>query len=931
MSGVTAPVRLVTPESRVAYEASNSAIRLWYDLSGNQASAKPFFNPRDVAHDALKTYSKQFAWNADLADLVDHRTNNNGNAHSVRFTQRFKRVPVDASEVVVNMTTNGTIYSIYNGYHYGIPQDLEPEKITVSREQARSLVDRLVVRQFKKYEVESQTLIVYQYYPFVNRPPRGKGGSDENPRIAALKKAEEVREPLAKPESEEPIISGPEEGQYYLAWDFRVLTQNPRNYFRIPIDAMSGRPLIVIDLAQYAAGTTKAFDPNPVVTTGNVNLAPNTAASVLDGYTQSVGIDHLNAKDSSGKYHLDGTFVQMDEIEAPTYNEPTSTTTDFSFSTGNRSFLDAMAYFHLDRFQNYIQTSLGLTNVANYSIRIDPQGLNGEDNSHYIGGAITFGEGGGVPDAQDAMVILHEYGHAIQDNTNPGFNNPSSGIGEGFGDFLSAIYFDDKHVNPSATRGWMMSWDARGGWGGRRYDVSYNFDDPQYTSLTDNHDTGQLWCATGFELYRKLGGDSSYLGNKYFARDLTIRLHLQANFNVPASNATTTQMAQQMEAADGSLAGWAGLADKLHQKVIYDTFRRRHLPGYPNKAVDVYINDGREGGYGSLSGNDLFTEKLWQESFWDTQDIWIKTSPYSSVLQQAAGSPNDHVEPPVGSTAYLYVRVKNRGTSGSGPVKVRAFSAEPGIGLSWPDDWSEMDASQVSQPTNITPGTGNGIIVGPFTWTPTEIGHECVFVIAECAQDRATTQVIAANAHVEHYQLVPFDNNIAQRNIHPTAAKGKFNRGFWVRNPHEIPRLISLVYDSRLPRGWRFTTNLVNPTQIRLGPLDKRWVDLVIDQGAGAEVTDFNNPPTLTVTGFIEDRVIGGMTYYIAPDSAFAPPRKPPGGGDCGDGGNGGRGGHGGGCGCDAGNGSGFCFHISSCKEVTSCGEIEVKIRFDKK
>ncbi|KAK6530493.1 hypothetical protein TWF694_003843 [Orbilia ellipsospora] len=922
-----APV-LVTPESRVAYEASNKAIRLWYDLSGNQASAKPFFNPRDVAHDALKTYSKQFAWNVDLADLVDHRTNSNGNAHSVRFTQQFKGVPVDASEVVVNMSTNGTVYSIYNGYHYEIPQDLEPKKVSVSREQARTLVDRLVQRQFKDYKVEYQALIVYQFYPFVNRPPKGKGDSDENPSVAAIRKQDELPELVTK--SEDPINISPRAGQYYLAWDFRVLTQNPRNYFRILLDATTGRTITAVDLAQYATGTVKAFDPNPVVTSGNATLAPNTAASTLDGFTQSFGIDHLDARDGSGNYHLDGAFVQMDEIEAPTFNEPTSTTGNFSFSTANRAFLDAMAYFHLDRFQNYIQTSLGMTNVANYSIKVDPQGLNGADNSHYIGGAITFGEGGGVPDAQDAMVILHEYGHAIQDNTNPGFNNPSSGVGEGFGDFLSAIYFDDKHTNPSATRGWMMSWDARGGWGGRRYDISYNFDDPQYTSLTDNHDTGQLWCTTGFELYRKLGGDSDWIGNKHFARDLAIRLHLQANFNVPATNATTTQMAQQMEAADGSLGGWLGLADKLHQKVIYDTFRRRHLPGYPNKPVDVYINDGREGGYGSLSGNDLFTEKLWQESYWDTQDIWVKTSPYSSVLEQAAGSPNDHVEPPVGSTAYLYARVKNRGTSGSGPVKIRAFSAEPGIGLSWPDDWTEMDASLVSQPSNITPGTNNGIIVGPFSWTPTEVGHECVFVIAECAQDPATTQVIAANAHVEHSQLVPFDNNIAQRNLHPTAAKGKFDRGFWVRNPDEVPRLISLVYESRLPRGWRFTTNLINQTQIRLGPLDRRWVDLVIDQAAGAEVTKFENPPTLRVTGLIDDRVIGGMTYYIAPESAFPPPRKPPGGGNGGNGdcGNGGNGGH---CGCGTGHGSGFCFHISSCKEVTNCGEIEVKIRFDKK
>jgi hypothetical protein len=150
-----------------------------------------------------------------------------------------------------------------------------------------------------------------------------------------------------------------------------------------------------------------------------------------------------------------------------------------------------------------------------------------------------------------------------------------------------------------------MSWDSEmgtGSWPGRRYDVAWLFDGPEYTNavMTDNHTAGQLWCATMFELYRKLGGESVYGGTKALARDLALRLHLMANFNVPANGATAQQMGQQIEAADNNLGGWR-YANGLHHKVIYDTFRRRHLAGYPDKAVDVYINDGREGGYGSVS------------------------------------------------------------------------------------------------------------------------------------------------------------------------------------------------------------------------------------------------------------------------------------------------------------------------------------------
>jgi zinc metalloprotease ZmpB len=860
----------ITPENRVMHDPKSAAIRAWFDTPG-QSMAKAPFAPREVAHQVLKESADLFKIQPDLQDLRDRAVINGEDAHSVRLTQEFKGVPVDASEVVVNMSADGRVYSIYNNYHYDIPKDLNPKKVKVPVERAKELVDNLL-RVYEDHEVREPELIVYQYQRIENHPPKPPGKPAEH-RQAFLTAADKL---LAEAEA---AGDAPVEGQYYLVWSFVATTRAPAGSWRILVDAMTGRLIQAIDLAQYLTGSGRVFDPNPVVTTGNATLAPSTPSATLDAMTNAVVMDHLNPPDGSGNLHLDGSFVQMEEIEAPTFAEPTSSLGDFIVSTGNRSFLDGMCYFHLDRFQNYIQTVLGLSNVANFPIGVDPQGVNGDDNSHYLPGTkkITFGEGGGVPDAQDAMVILHEYGHAIQDNVNPGFDNPQSGLGEGFGDFLAAVFYDDKHANPAATRGWMMSWDARGGWGGRRYDRAYNFDDPQYTTQLDNHLTGELWCSVMFELYRKLGGDSQwYPAVRLGARDLSIRLHLMANFHVPSAGAQAMQMAHEIEAADSKLGGWNGLADGLHKKVIYDTFSRRHLDSYPAKTIDVYINDGRNGGYGSTSGNDLFTEVLWQDNYWETQDIWVKTSPYATAADQQAGGPGDHVEPPVNSPAYLYVRIKNRGTdaAGSGPVTVRAFHCNPGIGLVWPDDWTEMDASAAIPVNNVLPGVGNGIIAGPFKWTPTQVGHECVLVIAECANDRAITQDLAATAHVRHSDLVPFDNNIAQRNLVPTAAKGRKVRQFWLRNPDEAVRTIDLHFTSTLPQGWRWLTNLVSTREIRLAPFERKLVDLIIDQGDGQEVTHFDDPPKLVVTGTIDGKLIGGMTFYAAPPSAFGEPRK---------------------------------------------------------
>jgi hypothetical protein len=565
--------------------------------------------------------------------------------------------------------------------------------------------------------------------------------------------------------------------------------------------------------------------------------------------------------------------------------EPTSATGDFNFSIRDTGFLDAMAYFHIDRFQNYIQTVLGISNAANFSIGVDPQGLEGGgDNSHYLPadkkiafGALHSSMTGGynpIPDAADAMVILHEYGHAIQDNILPGFSGFAGGAGEGFGDFLSAVFFDDKHAVPANTRGIQMSFDANttdAGWPGRSYAKSTLFDDAAFTG-GGGYERAEVWASVMFEIYRKFGGDSVYPAVKSAARDLIIRLHLMATFHVPVSGSTVTDWGNQIFAMDSSLGGWR-YPKGLHKKVIYDTYRRRHLSGFPALPIDVYINDGRNGGYGSITGNDLFTEKLFLDNYWSTQDLWVKVVPYANDADQQAGDPGDHVEPPVGSTAYLYVRVKNKGTSASGSVTVKAFHSDPTIGLVWPADWTPTDTPSIAVAS--IPAGGKHTF-GPFPWTPSHVGHECVFAIAECAGDHAVTQDLLSTDIVAHADLVPFDNNIAQRNLYPTAAKAKMIRGFYVSNPHFEQSVVKLHFESTLPKGWTYHTNLATTEAIHLAPRERKWVEVLIDQADGAEVTDFTNPPALIVSGSIDGKLIGGMGFYTAPPSAFpAAPQKP--------------------------------------------------------
>jgi hypothetical protein len=453
---------------------------------------------RDIGYQVLSENAELFHWGAELSDLRAHRVNDSLDAYSVRFFQEFKGVLVGASEVVVNIRKDGRVYSIYNNYHYIIPQELDPNEIKVDANQTRTIVERLL-RVYENSEVRDPALIIYRYQRVDNHPPKPPGrptGHRENFLGAVATQLTE----------DWPANNHPQEGQYFLAWDVTATTVGPRHAWRILLDAMTGHLIQVIDLLQYATGVGRVYDPNPIVTSGNTGLSSTTPIATLNGHTIAVVMDHLNPPDAAGNLRLDGSLVQMSDIELPTFAEPVGALGNFISPVNDRNFLAGMCYYHIDRFQNYIQTDLGLTNVANFSIQTDPQGLNGIDNPHYdpTSKHLAFGEGG-VPDAADAYVILHEYGHAIQDNVNPEFGGGSyeGGTSEGFGDFLAAVYYDDKHAKPATTRGATFPWDANTNddfWDGRRYDVAWLFDGPEFAGAS-GHGRARLWSATMFELY----------------------------------------------------------------------------------------------------------------------------------------------------------------------------------------------------------------------------------------------------------------------------------------------------------------------------------------------------------------------------------------------------------------------------------------------
>src|SRR5439155_9117055 len=101
---------------------------------------------------------------------------------------------------------------------------------------------------------------------------------------------------------------------------------------------------------------------------------------------------------------------------------------------------------HIDRSQRYIQ-SLGFSDASGDGIDDRPQIAIADqfsaDDSYFLSSSrvIRYGAGG-VDDAEDADVILHEYGHALQYSESPGFETSpkfeAGAIAEGSGDYWAA-------------------------------------------------------------------------------------------------------------------------------------------------------------------------------------------------------------------------------------------------------------------------------------------------------------------------------------------------------------------------------------------------------------------------------------------------------------------------------------------------------------
>jgi Zn-dependent metalloprotease len=392
-----------------------------------------------------------FKMNGDTSDLelVGARESLIGQ-HYI-FEQRYHGVPVYGSQVAVHFNRDGEIVTVNNNYQPGVKLESVEPRVSRTSATARGLV---VLKGDPSPQATGKLVVL--------------GLNDS----------------------------------FVLAWRVVILTEGPT--WEIFVDAQDGKFLETPrDINRYVNGTGQVYNVNAIVSTHDNSLRDNNdAASAVPASAYHI----VTLPGLVGNGMLDGAYASSSKTKKQAFDAGNV----FIFDRSNDGFSETMDYYYIDYAERYIQT-LGFTNVNNRQQVFSVNRLK-IDNSFYSPQSkeITYGLGG-VDDAEDAEVVLHEYGHSIQDNQveNFGSSLEAGSMGEGFGDYWAAT------VGAQFSGGFqdlcLAEWDA----------TSYSSSNPPCLRRLDGtkhypedvdgevHDDGEIWSAALWQIRTAIGATNA--------------------------------------------------------------------------------------------------------------------------------------------------------------------------------------------------------------------------------------------------------------------------------------------------------------------------------------------------------------------------------------------------------------------------------------
>ena len=334
--------------------------------------------------------------------------------------------------------------------------------------------------------------------------------------------------------------------------------------WRAPVVALAASLALAAPAIAAPSGSTapgQVFAPNPVADLGIQTLTDQKDADYFSADPALAKAYHrVTLTDLDGSGTLTGSYAKVISQTGKAATGPS-----FVYTRDQDQFEQVMGYYWVTRAQLYIQSlgfgsTLPAVNKGQQLLRIDQFG---GDNSFFREGTgkltITFGKGG-VDDAEDAEVIVHEYGHSVQDNQVPGFgSSPEAGaIGEGFSDYLAVTV--SAHEAPTADEPCVADWDSTSYTSTtphclRRVDGSKHYPEDLVGEV---HADGEIWSRALWDIRTALGpklADTIIIRAQFgFAVDTSMRAAATATIDTAGLYGNSAQRAVQRAFAARGLA-----------------------------------------------------------------------------------------------------------------------------------------------------------------------------------------------------------------------------------------------------------------------------------------------------------------------------------------------------------------------------------------
>ena len=375
--------------------AENGIIRYLYGRKVDGYSG----NAEEIARSFISDRAERFGLNISRDELKTFAVKTSRGGTSVLFDQTFQGIPVYGSRIVISLNRLNEITFAASTF--------KPIKQGIST--SSSLSENQAINAARNYLQVNGKLIGRQY-------------------------------------AEQSILETADRG-FVLTWRVVVPTEAPMGDWEIFVDASSGEIVHVKDMMMYHDGKGLVWDPDPLTTAGVTYGGAYTDNNDADSNELNDERVEVVLKDityEGGLYKLKGPYAVLKDWESPTDTFPElADSSQFRFTRNEQNFEAVMAYYHVDKSTRHLILDLGYDEAKQRNFEVDPHGLSGDDNSHYVpsDNYLALGEGG-VDDSEDADVIWHEHAHSFQTNLTGGmsYSGETMSLQEGCSDYWAASY-----------------------------------------------------------------------------------------------------------------------------------------------------------------------------------------------------------------------------------------------------------------------------------------------------------------------------------------------------------------------------------------------------------------------------------------------------------------------------------------------------------